>query len=142
MCVSDAKWVDITPDMMVQERPLDVDCKRLSPGEFSVLKTRLFFSPQNGFSESSSNMFVSLLPSLDRCKCKKVKPTLATYLSKNYSYGKSSNENIRFTIWHLLKPGLLAIKQRRCLVIFLVNCMSLKWHHNNHKTSCFSGEIK
>ncbi|XP_053409521.1 secreted frizzled-related protein 4 isoform X1 [Nycticebus coucang] len=49
----DAKWIDITPDMMVQERPLDVDCKRLSP---------------------------------DRCKCKKVKPTLATYLSKNYSY--------------------------------------------------------
>ncbi|XP_025785577.1 secreted frizzled-related protein 4 [Puma concolor] len=47
------KWIDITPDMMVQERPLDVDCKRLSP---------------------------------DRCKCKKVKPTLATYLSKNYSY--------------------------------------------------------
>lgn len=50
---SDVKWIDITPDMMVQERPLDVDCKRLSP---------------------------------DRCKCKKVKPTLATYLSKNYSY--------------------------------------------------------
>uniref|UniRef100_A0A2K6JSS6 Secreted frizzled-related protein 4 n=4 Tax=Rhinopithecus TaxID=542827 RepID=A0A2K6JSS6_RHIBE len=49
----DVKWIDITADMMVQERPLDVDCKRLSP---------------------------------DRCKCKKVKPTLATYLSKNYSY--------------------------------------------------------
>uniref|UniRef100_A0A9L0K9J5 Secreted frizzled related protein 4 n=2 Tax=Equus asinus TaxID=9793 RepID=A0A9L0K9J5_EQUAS len=27
----DVKWIDITPDMMVQERPLDVDCKRLSP---------------------------------------------------------------------------------------------------------------
>ncbi|KAM9650537.1 secreted frizzled-related protein 4 [Trichechus inunguis] len=49
----DVKWVDITQDMMVQERPLEADCKHLSP---------------------------------DRCKCKKVKPTLATYLSKNYSY--------------------------------------------------------
>ncbi|XP_042550965.1 secreted frizzled-related protein 4 [Dipodomys spectabilis] len=49
----DVKWMDITPDMMVQEKPLDADCKRMSP---------------------------------DRCKCKKVKPTLATYLSKNYSY--------------------------------------------------------
>lgn len=49
----DVKWIDITPDMMVQERSFDADCKHLSP---------------------------------DRCKCKKVKPTLATYLSKNYSY--------------------------------------------------------
>ncbi|XP_068940480.1 secreted frizzled-related protein 4 [Petaurus breviceps papuanus] len=49
----DAKWIDMTPDMMAQERPLDIDCKRLSP---------------------------------DRCKCKKVKPTLTTYMSKNYSY--------------------------------------------------------
>lgn len=46
MCVSDAKWIDITPDMMVQERPLDVDCKRLSPGEFFVPKTQFFFSPR------------------------------------------------------------------------------------------------
>lgn len=54
VCVSDAKWIDITPDMMVQERPLDVDCKHLSPGEFFALKAQ-FFSPQNDFSESFSN---------------------------------------------------------------------------------------
>lgn len=47
VCVSDAKWVDITPDMMVQERPLDVDCKRLSPGEL-VFKPP-FPSPQSDF---------------------------------------------------------------------------------------------
>lgn len=34
VCVSDVKWIDITPDMMVQERSFDADCKRLSPGEF------------------------------------------------------------------------------------------------------------
>lgn len=37
--------------------------------------------------------FVSLS---DRCKCKKVKPTLATYLSKNYSYGEFSDNSICF----------------------------------------------
>lgn len=49
----DVKWIDITPDKVVQERSFDADCKRLSP---------------------------------DQCKCKKVKPTLATNLSKKYSY--------------------------------------------------------
>uniref|UniRef100_A0A8D0HQ85 Secreted frizzled related protein 4 n=1 Tax=Sphenodon punctatus TaxID=8508 RepID=A0A8D0HQ85_SPHPU len=49
----DAKWMDFTEDVMVQERPQDPECKHLH---------------QN------------------RCKCKKMKPTLATYLIKNYSY--------------------------------------------------------
>ncbi|KAB1276309.1 Secreted frizzled-related protein 4 [Camelus dromedarius] len=44
----------------------------------------------------------------DRCKCKKVKPTLATYLSKNYSYGKSSVETIGLGTWHMTKPDLLS----------------------------------
>nr|XP_060639399.1 secreted frizzled-related protein 4 [Anolis sagrei ordinatus] len=49
----DIKWLDLSDDIMVQERPLPPECK------------------PSGH---------------DRCKCKKVKPTLATYLSKNYSY--------------------------------------------------------
>ena len=49
MCVSDVKWIDITPDMMVQERPLDIDCKRLSPGEFFILKPPSLSSPQSDF---------------------------------------------------------------------------------------------
>uniref|UniRef100_A0A452U2Y9 Secreted frizzled related protein 4 n=1 Tax=Ursus maritimus TaxID=29073 RepID=A0A452U2Y9_URSMA len=85
VCVSDVKWIDITPDMMVQERPLDVDCKRLSPGEFFLHEVPSSSPPQSGF-WTLSQLLVSLLSPSDRCKCKKVKPTLATYLSKNYSY--------------------------------------------------------
>lgn len=48
------------------------------------------------------NLLSSLLPFPDRCKCKKVKPTLATYLSKNYSYGKSAGKAGCFwdLAWH------------------------------------------
>lgn len=109
MCVSDVKWIDITPDMMVQERPLDVDCKRLSPGEFFILKFPSLSSPWSDF-WTLFQLFVALLSSLDRCKCKKVKPTLANYLSKNYSYGKLSDDMIHLGTWHLTKPGLLVTK--------------------------------
>lgn len=46
VCVSDVKWIDITPDMMVQERPLDVDCKSLSPGEFFFPRLLSVSSPE------------------------------------------------------------------------------------------------
>ncbi|XP_028607219.2 secreted frizzled-related protein 4 [Podarcis muralis] len=49
----DVKWIDLSDDVMVHEKPLFPECK------------------------TSSH---------ERCKCKKVKPTLATYLTKNYSY--------------------------------------------------------
>lgn len=54
VCVSDVKWIDITPDMMVQERSFDADCKRLSPGEFH---------PQVSFG------FVPGVMSLPHCPC-------------------------------------------------------------------------
>uniref|UniRef100_A0ACB8FVE1 Secreted frizzled- sequence protein 4 n=1 Tax=Sphaerodactylus townsendi TaxID=933632 RepID=A0ACB8FVE1_9SAUR len=49
----DVKWIDLSDDVTVQERPPPVECKNFNPG---------------------------------RCKCRKIKPTLATYLTKNYSY--------------------------------------------------------
>ncbi|XP_060104175.1 secreted frizzled-related protein 4 [Heteronotia binoei] len=49
----DVKWIDLSDDVMVQERPPPVECKQVSPGH---------------------------------CKCRKIKPTLAVYLTKNYSY--------------------------------------------------------
>ncbi|XP_020643840.1 secreted frizzled-related protein 4 [Pogona vitticeps] len=49
----EVKWIDLSDDVMVQERPLLAECKNSSPA---------------------------------RCKCKKVKPTIMTYLDKNYSY--------------------------------------------------------
>ncbi|XP_054846889.1 secreted frizzled-related protein 4 [Eublepharis macularius] len=49
----EVKWIDLSDDVMAQERPPTADCKHFSQG---------------------------------RCKCKKIKPTLATYLTKNYSY--------------------------------------------------------
>ncbi|XP_053114862.1 secreted frizzled-related protein 4 [Hemicordylus capensis] len=49
----DVKWIDLSDDVMVQERPAHPECKSINH---------------------------------DRCKCKKIKPTLATYLTKNYSY--------------------------------------------------------
>lgn len=104
VCVSDVKWIDITPDMMVQERPLDVDCKRLSPGEFFLHEVPSSSPPQSGF-WTLSQLLVSLLSPSDRCKCKKVKPTLATYLSKNYSYGKSPDATIRWRAWRVTKPA-------------------------------------
>lgn len=76
---------------------------------------------------------VSLLSSLDRCKCKKVKPTLATYLSKNYSYGKSSYEAIGLGTWPTTKPGPLVMKWRRGLMIFLVNHVGPRWRNSKCK---------
>ncbi|XP_062979159.1 secreted frizzled-related protein 4 [Elgaria multicarinata webbii] len=50
----DVKWIDLSDDVMVHERPLLSECNKPLAH--------------------------------DRCKCKKVKPTLATYLNKNYTY--------------------------------------------------------
>lgn len=43
--------------MMVQERPLDIDCKRLSPGEFFVLKAPSLFLLPRVISESFFSIF-------------------------------------------------------------------------------------
>lgn len=48
----------------------------------------------SSWSDVSSPLPIYFMCLLDRCKCKKVKPTLATYLSKNYSYGKSADNAI------------------------------------------------
>ena len=129
VCFSDVKWIDITPDMMVQERPLDIDCKRLSPGKFVSLKAPSLSSFQSDFWTFFQHS-VCFLSSLDRCKCKKVKPTLATYLSKNYSYGKSSAESIGLGTWHMTQPGLLVMKWKNGLVISLSH-VGPRWHNNN-----------
>lgn len=135
VCVSDVKWIDITPDMMVQERPLDVDCKRLSPGEFFRLEVPSLSPPQNGF-RTLFQLLVSLSSPSDRCKCKKVKPTLATYLSKNYSYGKSSDATIHLRTCHVAKPATKLMTKG--LLTWVLDVGS-GWHKHNCKMSCSSG---
>lgn len=70
---------------------------------------------------------------LDRCKCKKVKPTLATYLSKNYSYGESLHPAVHSgDLTHGLLDAINTADD------FLTNYAAFGWNNNNYKRACFS----
>ncbi|NXI70727.1 SFRP4 protein, partial [Anseranas semipalmata] len=62
---ADVKWTDFTQGVLVPERPPQPECRNRGQ------------APLNRFPFSSSE---------ERCRCKKTKPTLSTYLAKNYSY--------------------------------------------------------
>lgn len=78
---------------MVPDRTLEPDCRSRGQGEPRttpclhlpgdwVALTPFKLSPFSYFEE--------------RCRCKKTKPTLSTYLAKNYSYSKCMGEMLCF----------------------------------------------
>ncbi|KFV67156.1 Secreted frizzled-related protein 4, partial [Dryobates pubescens] len=78
----DVKWTDFTQGVMVHERPSEPDCKGRGQGE-----PRVPPPPPPPWSQGPSGTpqpFPLLFE--ERCRCKKTKPTLSTYLAKNYSY--------------------------------------------------------
>lgn len=84
------KWTDFTQGVLVPERPPEPDCKSRGQGEprapahLPLPGARPPLTPLNRFPFSSFE---------ERCRCKKTKPTLSTYLAKNYSYSKCIGEN-------------------------------------------------
>ncbi|NWY41803.1 SFRP4 protein, partial [Sylvia atricapilla] len=73
----------VTDGFMVPDRPPEPDCRSRDQGEprtpphLHLPGDRVALTPLNLFLFSSFE---------ERCRCKKTKPTLSTYLAKNYSY--------------------------------------------------------
>lgn len=95
---ADVKWTDFTQGFMVPDRPLEPDCRSRGQGEARTIPrlhlpgdrfplTPLNLSPFSSFEE--------------RCRCKKTKPTLSTYLAKNYSYSKCMGKWVTLPSPHL-----------------------------------------
>lgn len=104
VCVSDAKWIDITPDMMVQERPLDVDCKRLSPGEFFLLEVPSLSPPQSGFWDTFSN-FLSLFHLLQTGASARRWSPLWRHIWAKTTATVSHRRSLHLGTWHVTTPA-------------------------------------
>lgn len=100
---ADVKWTDFTQGFMVPDRPLEPDCRSRGQGEPWTIPHLHFPGDRVPLTPLNLSPFSSFE---ERCRCKKTKPTLSTYLAKNYSYSKCMGENASLCLYHTLLVSL------------------------------------